>query len=153
MCEVVLANLHSPKLKPVVVLTDLRESWQVLWLSGSVLNIGTIEHDNVPEIISYCIQQAAALAAEATAAGSATTIQQPACPPGLTAKLAARGPALLLAGGGAAPDVGNLADLEGFLPDDEVRYACASELLQRLLVDVGALPLQPAHAPHPHMYA
>lgn len=153
LCQVVLANIHSPELKPVVVLTDLRDSWQMLWMTGSAVKMAEITgHESALETISYCIQQAAALAELATGLGSATTIQQPACPPGLPAQLTAREPVMLPAGGDADPDVGNLADLEGFLPDDEVRYARAGELLQRLLVDVGAWPLQPAHMPCPDMY-
>ncbi len=150
LCKVVLANIHSPELKPVVVLTDLRDTWQMLWMTGSIVKMANIIGRHIAlAIISYCIQQAAALA---TGVGSATTIQQHACPPGLLAQLTARETALLL-GGDADPDVGNLADLEGFLPDDEVRYARAGELLQRLLVDVGAWPPQPAHTPCPDMFA
>ena len=36
-CELLLANVCSPLLQPVAVLTDLVESWQLMWFEGSRL--------------------------------------------------------------------------------------------------------------------
>jgi hypothetical protein len=154
LCEVVLANFLSPKFQPVVVLTDLCDAWQLLWMDGSVVKVAAVaDRSAALTVISSCIQHAAATAATTAAAagaGSATTFTWPA---GLPSELTAREPAMFPADPDAEADVGNLADLQGFLPDDEVQYARASILLQRLLLEEGALPLRPAPKPHPDMYA
>ncbi len=40
MCQAVLAGMLSPKTAPVVVLTDLQERWQLLWVDDAEVMAG-----------------------------------------------------------------------------------------------------------------
>ena len=40
MGQLLLANVHSPTFHPVVVLTDLQEYWQLLWMDGNMIYTG-----------------------------------------------------------------------------------------------------------------
>lgn len=145
LCQLVLANLVCGELKPVVVLTDLQESWRLLWMAGSTAKVASFTSSAAAlAAIDGCIVQASALAA----------YKQPTCPPGLPLDIAKREPAAFPAGPAVEGDVGNLADLEGFLPDEEVAYARGAALLQRFFADEGACLVQPAPGPAPPgMYA
>lgn len=56
-CELLLANLRSPRLRPVTVLTDLRESWQLLWLDGRRLVTATGSPQSAVKTIQGLVQQ------------------------------------------------------------------------------------------------
>jgi hypothetical protein len=43
VCELVVASILSTQWKPVVVLTDLMEYWQLFWLNGA-----TVKHVRCP---------------------------------------------------------------------------------------------------------
>lgn len=60
--QLVLANHHAPKLRPVVVLTDLRDSWRLLWLDGRAVVVTVCSsRGEALWMIEGCVQQAAQL--------------------------------------------------------------------------------------------
>lgn len=130
-CQVVLANMLSPDHRPVVVLTDLQDHWQLHWLNGSDLMSGYCENrSDALAIIAACVSQAerattahTGLEAEAPIA-AATTIQLPAA-------LVSRQRAVFSQAPGGQPDA-NLADLAGEVPDDELRAAQIGALMHQL---------------------
>ncbi len=145
VCQLVLANMLSRKLKPVVVLTDLQDQWFLYWMDGSNVKVAFCSRGAALWTIDGCIKQAATLAAGAPLpclTGPAESLPD---------HIAKRGAAVFPEGVDVAGDVGNLADLEGFLPDEELGHARAAVLLQRFF-DGACLPQPAAKAP-PGMYA
>ncbi len=128
--QVVLANVLSTDLRPVVVLTDLQKHWQLLWINGSDLMSGIFDNRNdALASIATCVslaEQAATghMSSEAVAPVAAATP--------LPAALVSRQPAAFAqAPRGQAG--ANLADLSGVVPDDELRAAHVSAVMQQLL--------------------
>lgn len=132
VCELVVASILSTQWKPVVVLTDLMEDWQLFWMNGA-----TVKHMRCPSraaavvVIKGCVDQAAT-----AAAGKELPVQQQLAPQlALPVELADRKvPDLarsVQAAAGAAvnPDLLDLADM---LPAEEMQDVYARVLLQQV---------------------
>jgi hypothetical protein len=132
VCELVVASILSTQWKPVVVLTDLIEDWQLFWLNGA-----TVKHVRCPSratavvVIKGCVDQAAT-----AASGKELPVQQQLAPQlALPAVLADRKVPDLAhnvqnaAGAAVNPDLLDLADM---LPAEEMQDVYARVLLQQV---------------------
>ena len=57
LCELVLANVRSPSLFPIVVLTDLQSCWQLMWMNGPVIFTAKPDASTAISIIRLLVQQ------------------------------------------------------------------------------------------------
>lgn len=129
-CQLVLANVLSSQLQPVVVLTDLNEKWQVLWMDGNTVFVGVCpSRCAAVSVIQGCMRQAEVLATLPScqplgggALPSAPGMQLP-------VELAKRRSALFTIP--PQPD-DRLDELDGFLPQHELLEARALTALQQL---------------------
>ena len=135
LCQLVLANMHSPTFRPVVCCTDLGKQWELLWLDGSIVKTAAIQQPaHALDLLQGCMQHAAAVATgtEALVAAGGPSSSTASDMPSV---LAAR-KQLMLAVGGADAVPGamemQLNDLAGFLHEEELRQAHAWALVQQV---------------------
>lgn len=133
--QLLLANLLSPNTKPVVVLTDLNQQWRILYFDGSKLHALPFDgkRDDAVGLIdkiiaSYCTgDEAAGPLEEAVSASDVSNIFK-------RRRMAEPSSGRALTG-----DVGNLADLAGFLPEGEYMEARAANILSLFLRTPGVV--------------
>lgn len=135
LCQLVLANIHSRNHRPVVCCTDLGKEWILLWLDGSTVKVAAARQPaHALDLLRECMQHAAAEAMGAdplVAAG----VSSSSTASGMPSILAARKQCMLAAGGADAGPVAmdmRLADLAGFLPEEELREPHAWALVQQV---------------------
>jgi hypothetical protein len=132
MGQLLLANVHSPDWRPVVIVTDLREYWSLLWMDGLEIKVGRFESPGAAFVVVDSLIAAAA-DAQATpqgAAASGAVASSRASPQAVPDYLAARTP--LPSSPPAIADT-SLADLVDLLPDNELKAAQATLWVQQLL--------------------
>ena len=57
LCKLVLANVRSPSLFPIVVLTDLQSCWQLMWMNGPLIFTAKPDASTAISIIRLLVQQ------------------------------------------------------------------------------------------------
>lgn len=127
--QLLLANILSQSHKPVVVLTDLRDVWQLLWLDKTTIWIA--HWDSRAEAIATIdlLIKEAALHADSPVipSGQSSGIQD------LPDPIAKRAPLPPFTDSSAGAADAGLADLVGMLPDAEMGDAHATVMVQQLL--------------------
>eukprot|EP00891_Asterochloris_glomerata_P001814 jgi/Astpho2/1814/fgenesh1_pg.00037_%23_16_t len=116
--SLLLANIHSAKLKPVVVLTDLREDYRFYWLDGHTIRVYPAPSSSAAwGLIDLLFDSE-----EVTEGGVVPkTLDADVMP-------VAKRQRLVLEGAAAGEGVANLSELEGFLDPQELQ---ASYVLQQ----------------------
>ncbi|PNH11126.1 hypothetical protein TSOC_002070 [Tetrabaena socialis] len=99
-CKLVLANIHSSNLQPVVVLTDLVDRWTLLWINGNKVMVASCcGRDQAVSLVQGCVLQAE----------QRIEVER--------IKAAAR------------DDVADVEDLEGAIPPEDMLHARSMEAL------------------------
>jgi hypothetical protein len=125
LCQLVLANVLSSSKRPVVVLTDLVERWQLFWLSGRTVYSAVMARGSAVAVINMCVQQAAARVPWSEVALPAVPPQQQ----WLEQLLQRPEPQLPTPVG---PATAQLAELEGCLPESELQGLRLAALLEQV---------------------
>jgi hypothetical protein len=126
ICQLVVANLLSPTLKPVVVHTDLRHVWRLLWLDGTDVHVDACDsRATVLHLIHGLIKQWGRKEPEQgdEALALPPLLEGRRAPP--IGEQQARSP-------NQASDVACLADLTDCLPTEEARQIHVQSALQQL---------------------
>lgn len=122
MVSLLLANLHSPELRPGVTLTDLRGSHCLMWLDGSTLYY----HIAADGATAWAMTESFLRPPQADVS-SAQRSQLPA----LQQHILSRRP-FELGKAHAGIEAAQLSDLAGMLPEQEIRKSQAALLLREL---------------------
>lgn len=154
LCQLLLANIHSTHCKPILVLTDLGSSWYMYWMDGMTIKGGACSSASAALVLVQAAVAAAAAAEAATAAVQNAALAEAAAQ---QANVYLAGPAvphivserqpLPESFVASAPDVGNIAELEGMLPEEEYKEAVAETWLGML----RRMPLFHGLQPSPRM--
>lgn len=139
LCQLLLANIHSTHCKPILVLTDLGSSWNVYWMDGMTIKGGACSSAAAAVALVQAAVAAAAAAEAATAAAQNPALAEAAAQqanaylagPAVPHIVSERQP-LPESFVASAPDVGNIAELEGMLPEEEYKEAVAETWLGML---------------------
>ena len=123
MVSLLLANLHSPELRPGVTLTDLRGSHCLFWLDGF-----TLYYYAAADAESAWTMTESFLRHPEDDASTARQLQMPA----LQQHILSRRP-LQLGKAFAGTEAAQLSDLAGMLPEQDIRRSQAAGLLRELL--------------------
>jgi hypothetical protein len=76
-CQLVLANLKSPLLLPIVVLTDLQDCWRLLFMNANTVMLASCGRPQAVQLIRDCVTQAAALANSSSGGACSSTEMSP----------------------------------------------------------------------------
>jgi hypothetical protein len=127
LCQLVLANVLSSSQRPVVVLTNLVDHWQLFWLAGRTVYSAVMSRHSAVAVINMCLQQAAARV-------PLSKVTLPAVPPQLELLLQRPEPQLPTLVG---PATSQLAELEGCLPESELQGLRLAALLEQVTLLPG----------------
>ena len=125
LCQLMLANTLSSSKRPVMVLTDLKDHWQLFWLAGCTVYTTVMSRGGAVAAIKMCLQQAAARA-------SRSKVPEPAVPPQLQEleQLLQRPEPQLSTPVG--PATAQLSELEGCLPESELQELRVAAVLEQV---------------------
>jgi len=153
-CQLVLANLKSPLMVPIVVITDLQDCWRLLFMNKTTVMLGSCERPEAVQLIRDCVAQAAALASSSSVTVSSSTVSSSTEMPSvhtLPAVLAERStpfqPTCSLPG--------SADDLDDLLPEADQQYAQALAALSlvRAIPAFGGIASEAGDSPRPAMFS
>lgn len=125
MAQLLVANMHAPTKKPVVVLTDLRDDWHIYWMDGNKLYTYTPESRFVAvaaieDILSTQVPSELGISSFASTSDETK---------GTSRLLKRRKFVQPEEGGGGL--YGQLTELAGLLPEDEYKAALMESVVQQ----------------------
>jgi hypothetical protein len=144
-CQLVLANLKSPLLLPIVVLTDLQDCWRLLFMNANTIMLASCGRPQAVQLIRDCVTQAAALASSFLGGACSSTEMSPVR--SLPIELAQR--STPFQPGCGLP--GTTDGLDDLLPEADQQYAralAALSLVRAIPAFGGVAPEAEDIAPH-----
>jgi hypothetical protein len=126
LVKLVAANIHTPDNQPVMVHTDLRDSWHIYWMDGSTIYTYTpTSRFEAVAIIEDVLRSP--VPCELGTSSSASAIEET---EGIS-RLLKRRKFAEPEGGGGGP-CGQLTELAGLLPEGEFKAALVESVVQQL---------------------
>lgn len=139
MVQLLVANIHSPSHQPVMLHTDLRDEWHILWMDGNIL--WTYTPATRFEAVAIVEDVLSTPVSSETSTSSAASVSEEI--EGISRVLKRRR--------FLQPECGNfpcaqLTDLAGMLPEDEYKAALLESVLQQFcnIPAVSAIQAVPA---------